>query len=70
MTDIDLSLILSQQDAMMRDISSLRDDSRVSTAILMRIDGTISSLVNEIRSTHAQMSRIQDRLRKLEEKVP
>jgi hypothetical protein len=45
---------------------ALRDDVAVLTAIVQRIDGTLSGLVNEIRATHTQQSRFDRRLRKLE----
>ena len=40
----------------------------VMTAILQRLDGTVSGLVNEIRATHAQQSRMDRRIRELEGK--
>ena len=36
----------------------------------MRIDGTLAALVNEIRATHTQMNRMNERVRKLEESTP
>jgi hypothetical protein len=36
-------------------MGTMRDDMAVLTAIVQRIDGTLSGLVNEIRATHAQL---------------
>jgi len=53
---------------LVNDVGSLRDDMTVLTAIVQRWDGTVSGLVNEIRATHAQQSRLANRVRELEEK--
>jgi hypothetical protein len=62
----DLSLIAHQQRQILSDMGSMRDDMAVMMAILQRLDGTVSGLVNEIRATHAQQSRMDRRLRELE----
>jgi chromosome segregation ATPase len=49
------------------DILSLRDDIRVLTAISMRLDSSHSVLLEELRATHAQIARMNDRIRKLED---
>jgi hypothetical protein len=40
---------------------------RVLTAIVMRLDGSHSVLLDELRATHTQIARRIDRVRKLED---
>lgn len=62
----DLSLIVRQQRQLLDEMGTIRDDITVLTAIVQRIDGTLSGLVNEIRATHTQISRMDRRVRELE----
>ena len=62
----DLSLIARQQRTLISEMATLRDDMTLLTAIVQRLDGTISGLVNEIRATHSQLSRLDRRVRELE----
>jgi hypothetical protein len=48
-------------------IASLRDDMRVMAAILHR-DNRHSNLLTEVRIVHSQISRMNDRLREVEDK--
>ena len=50
----------------MAEIASLRDDLTVLTAIVMRLDGSHVALLQETRATHTQITRMNDRIRKLE----
>lgn len=61
-----LTLIQRQQAQILTELGTMRDDMAVLTAIVQRMDGTLSGLVNEIRATHAQMARADRRLRTLE----
>lgn len=65
----DLSLIARQQRQILAEMGTIRDDITVLTAIVQRLDGTLSGLVNEIRATHSQMSRMDRRVRELEGKA-
>jgi hypothetical protein len=49
------------------EVASLRDDTRVLTAIVQRLDNSHGRLLEEIRAIHRQQSRFGDRLRQLEE---
>lgn len=49
------------------DTAGLRDDMRVMTAISMRIDNSHGILLEELRATHAQIARMNDRVRRLED---
>jgi len=51
-------------------VATMRDDMGVMMAILQRLDGTVAGLVNEIRATHSQLSRMDRRVRELESKAP
>jgi len=66
---VDLTLIARQQRQVLDEMGTLRDDMGVMMAILQRLDGTVSGLVNEIRATHAQQSRLERRVRELEGKA-
>ena len=66
----DLSLIVRQQRQLLSEMGSIRDDLTVLTAIVQRVDGTLAGLVNEIRATHSQMSRMDRRVRELEARQP
>src|SRR3984893_5537357 len=63
----DLSFLQTAAQRQQTDAASLRDDMRVLTAIVMRLDGSHSVLLDELRATHAQIARLIDRVRKLED---
>jgi len=65
---VDLGLIEHQQRQLIEQMAILRDDMAVLIAIVQRLDGTVAGLVNEIRATHAQQSRLDPRVRELEGK--
>ena len=48
------------------EVASLRDDMQVLTAIVQRLDNSHTRLLTEIRATHAQVSRLGNRVRRLE----
>ena len=45
-----------------------RQPARRLAAILQRLDNSHSNLLTEVRSVHSQISRMNDRLRKVEDK--
>ena len=63
----DLRFMQELAQRQQRDIMSFRDDMRVQTAIIMRLDTSHGLLLEEVRSVHAQISRMNDRVRKLED---
>ena len=78
MAEVDLNFLARQMERLIADNASLRDDNRVLTAMVMRIDnsiirletrfdGSFAELLAEMRATHVQIARIDDRVRKLEE---
>jgi hypothetical protein len=44
----------------------MKDDMGVMMAIVMRLDGTVSGLINETRAIHSQHNRLANRVRALE----
>ena len=67
MTDADLNFLTRQNERILSEITSLRDDMAVLTAIVMRLDGSHAALLQETRATHTQIARMNERVRKLED---
>jgi len=63
----DLHFLRAAAQRQQTDTASLRDDIRVLSAIAMRHDGSHSVLLDELRATHTQIARMNDRVRKLED---
>jgi chromosome segregation ATPase len=63
----DMHFLQATAQRQQTDVLSLRDDVRVLTAIAMRLDTSHSVLLEELRATHAQIARMNDRIRKLED---
>jgi hypothetical protein len=63
---VDIALLMRQQREILSEIRIMRDDMNVLAAIVQRMDGTLSGLVNEIRATHSQFSRMDRRVREPE----
>lgn len=63
----DLGLVARQQRQLLAEMGTMRDDMAVMMAMLQRLDGTMAGLVNEVRATHARHSRLENRVRTLEE---
>jgi hypothetical protein len=66
LTNPDLSFLARQIERILTEIASLRDDMGVLTAMVMRLDGSQAALLQEVRATHVQIARMNDRVRKLE----
>jgi hypothetical protein len=63
---IDLAFLARQQEQILSELATMRDDAAVLLAIVMRMDGTLNGLVGEIRATHSQHSRLANRVAALE----
>jgi len=63
---IDLAYVGRALQRLTDEVASLRDDMQVLTAIVQRLDNSHSRLLAEIRATHSQVSRLSDRVRRLE----
>ena len=66
MADPDLNFFARQNERILTEIASLCDDTAVLTTMVMRLDGSHAALLQETRATHAQIARMNDRVRKLE----
>ena len=66
MVEPDLSFLVRQNERILAEVASLGDDMAVLTAMVMRLDGSQTALLQEMRATHAQVARMNDRIRKLE----
>jgi hypothetical protein len=62
---IDLHVIARRLDQLGNDVGNMRDMT-VLTAMVSRLEASVTSLVQEMRATHSQMARFDTRLRKLE----
>ena len=51
---------------MIADQHGTRDDLRVLTAIVLRLDGTFTALLTEVNALHAQLHGFNQRFTKLE----
>ena len=67
---VTLEFLARQQDRMLAELASLRDDANVLTAIVQRLDNSHTRLLTEIRATHSQVSRYGEQLRRLERLAP
>jgi hypothetical protein len=67
MAEIDLAFLARQSERIMADNASMRDELRVQTAMITRLDGAVAGFVQEVRAIHTWMARIDDRVRKLED---
>jgi hypothetical protein len=63
---VDLNFIAKRLDQMGNDMANMRDDITVLTAMVPRLEASVTSLVQEMRAAHSQMGRFDNRLRKLE----
>ena len=66
--NVDLAYIGRSLARLTTEVSSMRDDMAVLTAITMRLDGSHTALLTEIRALHSQQSRMANRVRELEGK--
>jgi hypothetical protein len=64
--EITLDFLAKQQGRIIEEIAAMRDDMRVMMAMLQRLDGTVTGLVNEVRAEHARYDRLDRRLRQQE----
>jgi hypothetical protein len=60
MTDepITLEFLACQQQRMLDEMGSMRDDMQVLTATVMRLDGTVGLVPTELRAMHGQHQRL------------
>jgi hypothetical protein len=64
---VTLEFLARQMERMLTELASFRDDMAVLTAITLRVDGSMTALLQEVRAVHTQIGRMNDRIRKLED---
>ena len=64
---VDLNFIARQLERVISEQGGARDEMRVQLAVIMRLDATLAAVLHEIRETHTQIFRINDRVLRLEE---
>ena len=67
---VDIGFLVRPQERILAEIGSLRDDMSVLTSIVLRQDRTLSALLQEVRASHTQIQRMNERVRKLESQSP
>jgi hypothetical protein len=67
MADVDLNFIAHQLERLISDVAMMRDELRVQSAIIMRLDSGQSAMLAELRATRDQIVRMNDRVHKLED---
>jgi hypothetical protein len=70
MADADLNFIARPNERIVTDLAGLRDDMAVLTAIVIRLDGSMTGLLQEMPATHSQIARMNDRIHRLEDARP
>ena len=63
---ITLEFLARQQQRVLDELSTVRDDMQVLTAMVMRLDGTVGLVLTELRAMHSQHNRLANRVRRLE----
>jgi hypothetical protein len=64
---VTLEMVLAHQKRMLTEIRAMRDDLLVQGARIERIDGSLQSLIGELRGVHRIQARTIARVRALEE---
>lgn len=67
MSEPDLNFLARQMDRVLSEVGGIRDDIAVLTAMMIRHEGTMQALLRELHATHMQITRMNDRVRKLED---
>ena len=64
---ITLEFLARQQQRVLDEIGTMRDDMQVLTAMVMSLDGTVGLVLTELRAMHGQHQRLANRVRRLED---
>ncbi len=70
MPDVDLNFLARQNERILHDLAGVRDELRLQGSMIMRLEGIVASLSEQVHVVHNQVGRINDWLRKLEEAQP
>ena len=64
---VDLAFVGRALRRLTDDVAGLRDEMRVQTAMILRIEGNLNGVVDQMRAMVAQHARLVDRVRQLED---
>lgn len=64
---VTLEFLAKQLERVLTEQAAMRDDIRVFTAIVLRLENTLNDMLQQIRAMVAQHQRFSDRLCRLEE---
>jgi hypothetical protein len=56
MPEPDFAFVVRQLDGLISDVGSMRDELRVQGAMILRLDASMMTLLEEMRATHTQMT--------------
>jgi hypothetical protein len=69
MTEASLEFIARQSERILIELANLRDAVDVLTAMSIRHESSIQTVVQELQSIHRQNARMHNRLQKLEQEA-
>jgi predicted nuclease with TOPRIM domain len=67
MTEPDFNFLTRQNERILTELGSLRDDITVLTGIAIRLEGALDGLTVEVRGLRSKLDRLDQRVRKLED---
>jgi hypothetical protein len=70
MTEPDFKFLTRQNERIINDLAHMRDSLDVLTAMVLRLETSIITLITELRAMQRQINRMNDRIVKLETEVP
>jgi hypothetical protein len=70
MPDVSLDFVTRQLERVLDRIGAVEDQITILTGIAIRLDGAVQGLAIEMRGLAQSVSRIEHRLRKVEEAAP
>jgi hypothetical protein len=66
MPDVDLNFLARQAERIINEVGVLRDENRVLTAMVTRLEGAQPTMLEQMRALQSLIGRMDDRFRKLE----
>jgi len=67
MVEPDFNFLVRQNERILTELRSVRDEMKVQTAMMNRYDHSIGDVLEELRAIHQWMVGVRDRVGKLEE---
>ena len=65
--NVTLEFVGAQLERVFSELHQMRDDLRVLTTIVLRHDGTLNAILDQLHALTVQHNRFNDRLRRLED---